>query len=173
MISLNDQIAQGTSDSSLVNDVQTLDSLALAKDQAAQQRALLFNALNQQLFADGVQQALITAQSEELTDVAAFNTTATAAEQSTYDRTVSGPQVNEAQNIEIYILAPPGTGSLNIDQGALGISPDGGARGVVLGPVGHGRHMQQVELGIAQNIVSRAQVAAAGRGTVGTDHRAS
>jgi len=41
MIALNDQIAQGTSDSILVNDVQTLNALSLAKDQAAQQRALL------------------------------------------------------------------------------------------------------------------------------------
>ena len=92
MIALNDQIAQGTSDATLVSDVQTLDSLSLAKDQAAQQRALLFNALNQQIFADGVQQALITAQSEELTDLTAFNTTATPAEQSTYTNTVSGPR---------------------------------------------------------------------------------
>ncbi len=35
MIALNDQIAQGTSDSILVNDVQTLNALSLAKDQAA------------------------------------------------------------------------------------------------------------------------------------------
>jgi hypothetical protein len=35
MIALNGQIAQGTSDSILVNDVQTLNSLSLAKDQAA------------------------------------------------------------------------------------------------------------------------------------------
>ena len=45
MITLNDQIAQGTSDPGLVNDVRTLNSLALAKDQAAQQRALLYHAL--------------------------------------------------------------------------------------------------------------------------------
>ncbi len=53
MIALNDQIAQGTSDATLANDVQTLNALSLAKDQAAQQRALLFNALSQQIFADG------------------------------------------------------------------------------------------------------------------------
>ena len=69
LITLNDQIDQGTSDPGLVNDVETLDSLALAKDEAAQQRALLYNALPPQLFADGVQQALTTAQSEELTDI--------------------------------------------------------------------------------------------------------
>ena len=77
MIALNDQIAQGTSDATLVNDVQTLNSLSLAKDQAAQQRAILYNAFNQQIFADGEQQALQTAESEELADQAAFDTTAT------------------------------------------------------------------------------------------------
>jgi len=72
MIALNDQIAQGTSDSILVNDVQTLNALSLAKDQAAQQRALLFNAFEQQLFADGEQQALTTSESQQLADLTAF-----------------------------------------------------------------------------------------------------
>jgi signal transduction histidine kinase len=154
MIALNDQIAQGTSDSILVNDVQTLNSLSLAKDQAAQQRALLFNAFNQQIFADGVQQALTTAESEELTDLTAFKTTATAAEQSTFINTVAGPRVNEAQNIEIYV---EGTGALAIGAGALGISP---ARAPIVwysAQSGKVDDMQQVELVVAQNIVARAQ----------------
>ena len=49
MITLNDQIAQGVSDPSLVNDVRTLNSLSLAKDQAAQQRALRYHALTRSL----------------------------------------------------------------------------------------------------------------------------
>ena len=39
MMSLNGQIAQGADDPALANDVQTLNSLALDKDQVAQQRA--------------------------------------------------------------------------------------------------------------------------------------
>ena len=135
MIALNDQIAQGTSDASLVNDVQTLDSLSLAKDQAAQQRAILYNAFNQQIFADGELQALLTAQSEQLTDLTAFDTTATPAEQGTYNNFVNnvyGTAVNEAENIEIYVVS---TGVPNIGAGALNISPAQRARGVVLGPV--------------------------------------
>ena len=66
MITLNDLIAQGTSDPSLVNDVRTLNSLSLAKDEAAQQRALFFHTFTDQFFGDGEQQALTTAQSEEL-----------------------------------------------------------------------------------------------------------
>jgi len=159
MIALNDQIAQGTSDSTLANDVQTLNSLSLAKDQAAQQRALLFNALNQQIFADGVQQALTTAQSEELTDLTAFDTTATPTEQSTYRNTVAGARVNQAQNIEIYIV---GTGSLAIGAGALGISPAAAPGQWYTAQTSTVDDMQQVELGLAQKIVTRAQALQAG-----------
>jgi len=154
MIALNNQIAQGTSDSGLANDVQALNSLSLAKDQAAQQRALLFNALNQQIFADGVQQALTTAQSEELTELTAFNTTATAQEQNTYRNTVAGSRVNQAQNIEIYIV---GTGSLDIGAGALGISPQAAPGQWYSAQSGTVDDMQQVERAIAQKIVTRAQ----------------
>ena len=158
MIALDDQIAQGTSDATLVNDVQTLNSLSLAKDQAAQQRALLFNALTQQIFADGVQQALTTAESEELTDRAAFKTTATPAEQSAFNNTVAGPRVNQAQEIEIYVEGLPlGTIGLDIGAGALGFSPKAAPVVWYAAQSGTVDDMQQVELGVAQNIVSRAQ----------------
>jgi Nitrate and nitrite sensing/HAMP domain len=154
MITLNDQIDQGTSDPGLVNDVESLNSLALAKDEAAQQRALLYNALPPQLFGDGVQQALTTAQSEELNNENAFKETATAQEYNSLNSTVAGPQVNEAQNIEIYIQ---GTDSLDIDQGALNISPTAAPVVWYTAQSAKVNDMQQVELGIARNIVARAQ----------------
>jgi len=154
MVFLNDQIAQGTSDSRLVNDVQALNSLALAKDQAAQQRALLFNALNQQLFADGVQQAVTTAQSEELTDLTAFDTTATPAEQSSFRNTVAGPLVNNSQGIETYILS---VDSLDIGAGALGISAKAAPAQWYSAMSGTVDDMQLVERGIAGSIVARAR----------------
>ncbi len=158
MIALDDQIAQGTSDATLVNDVQTLNSLSLAKDQAAQQRALLFNALTQQIFADGVQQALTTAESEELTDLTAFQTTATPAEQSTFTNTVGGPRVNQAQEIEIYVEGLPlGTIALDIGAGALGFNAHEAPTAWYAAQSGKVDDMQQVELGVAQTIVSRAQ----------------
>ena len=104
MIIMNDQIAQGTSDSSLANDVRTLNSLSLAKDEASQQRALFFHAFTQQFFGDGEQQALTTALSEELNDKASFETTATPAEQNSFNTTVAGPGVNLAEGIEDFLL---------------------------------------------------------------------
>jgi signal transduction histidine kinase len=155
MIDLNGQIAQGTSDSTLVNDVQTLNALSLAKDQAAQQRALLFNAFKQNIFADGEQQALNTAISEQLTDLTAFKTTATAAEQSAYNDTVAGPKFNEAENISIYIQGAGG--SLGIGAGALNISQKDAPTAWYQVQSGTVDDMQQVELGVARNIVARAQ----------------
>ncbi|HXL94979.1 MAG TPA: nitrate- and nitrite sensing domain-containing protein [Streptosporangiaceae bacterium] len=105
LLALNAQIAQGTADSALVSSVQTLSSLAQAQDEAAQQRALLFNALVQRGFAEGEQSALATTESEEATDLAAFRTTATAAEQQSYNVTVSGPAVNQAEGIEETVLS--------------------------------------------------------------------
>jgi len=157
MIALNGQIAQGTSDAQLVNDVQTLNSLSLAKDQAAQQRALLFNAFNQQIFADGELQALQTAQSQELTALTAFDTTATPAEQSAYNNFVNrvhGKAVNQAQNIEIYVV---GTGVPDIGAGALGIDAKHAPAAWYSAQSAKVDAMQQTELVVAHNIVARAQ----------------
>ena len=157
MISLNAQIAEGTADSGLVNDVQALQSLSLAKDQAAQQRAILFNALSQQLFADGEQQALTTSVSVQGADQTAFGTTATADEQNSLRNTVAGPLVNKAELIEEYVIS---VGSP--DTTALGIPP--GTRPGQAAPQWYQAmsstidKMQTVELQVARNIVARSHV---------------
>jgi len=153
MFALNQQIAQGTADSGLANDVQTLSSLSMAKDQAAQQRALLFNALTQQLFADDEQQALTTAVSEQAADLAAFDTTATPAEQDAYRNAVAGPLVNKAELIEEYILS---VGSL--DTSALNISPQAAPQQWYSAMSATVDAMQAVELQVARSIVARSQV---------------
>jgi signal transduction histidine kinase len=152
MITLNDQIAQGTSDAILANDVRTLDSLSMAKDQAAQQRALLLNSFIQQFFGDGVQQALATALSEELTDKASFETTATPAEQGSFVRTVAGQKVNEAEGIEDFIV----TDGNPADISQLGIGLNNAPAQWYSDMSDTVNKMQTVELGIAGNIVTRA-----------------
>ena len=155
MITLNDQIAQGTSDPELVNDVRTLNSLALAKDQAAQQRALLFHALTQQFFGDGEQSALTTALSEELVDKASFQTTATPAEQSFFSSTVAGPKVNEAEGIEDLLLTAGGSVP---DTTPMGIPLDRAPTEWYKAISSTINGMQSVELDVAGNIVARSQV---------------
>jgi signal transduction histidine kinase len=158
MISLNDQIAQGTSDAALANDVQTLNALSLAKDEASQQRALLYNALLNFNFADGEQQAIITALSVQATDQTAFGTTATAAERGAFLNEVNGPQVNEAESIELYILDNGAVDGGTVGQGNF--SPDPAKVAGMWFPDESAKinGMQSVEQQVAANIVARARV---------------
>jgi signal transduction histidine kinase len=155
MNSLNDQIGQGTNDSALTNDVQTLNSLALEKDQAAQQRAILFNAFTQGFFANGEQQALITVVAEQGADATAFGTTATPAEQRSFNSLVAGPLVKQEVAIEDYVIS---TGRLDIGTGALNISAQDAPGQWYSSMSGEIDDMQAVELRVAGNIVVRAQV---------------
>ena len=153
MIIMNDQIAQGTSDSSLANDVRTLNSLSLAKDEASQQRALFFHTFTQQFFGDGEQQALTTALSEELNDKASFVTTATPAEQNSFNTTVAGPGVNLAEGIEDFLL----TDGNPADITQLGIGVNQAPAKWYSAMSDEIDKMQTVELGVARNIVARSQ----------------
>jgi len=155
MITLNDLIAQGISDPGLVNDVRTLNSLALAKDEAAQQRALFFHTFTDQFFGDGEQQALTTALSEELNDTAAFETTATPAEQKAFTTVVAGPGVDLAEGIEDFIL--PDGNPLDITQ-VDGISLNKAPARWYSAMSDKIDKMQTVEQQVASNIVARSQV---------------
>ncbi len=155
MITLNDLIAQGISDPSLVNDVRTLNSLSLAKDEAAQQRALFFHTFTDQFFGDGEQQALTTALSEELNDTAAFETTATPAEQKSFTTVVAGPGVDLAEGIEDFIL--PDGNPLDITQ-VDGISLNKAPARWYSAMSDKIDKMQTVEQQVASNIVARSQV---------------
>ena len=154
MITLNDLIAQGISDPILVNDVRTLNSLSLAKDEAAQQRALFYHTFTDQFFGDGEQQALTTALSEELNDKAAFEATATPAEQRSFNATVTGQGVNVAEGIEDFIL----TDGNPADVTQLGISLNNAPARWYSAMSDKIDKMQAVELEVARNIVARSQV---------------
>ena len=175
MITLNDEIAQGTSDSSLANDVRTLNSLALAKDAAAQQRALLYNAFTQQFFGDGVVQALTAVQSEEFADEAAFESTATPAERSAFANTVNGPGVNNAEVIEDFFFIDGGDqqAAEHIHNQSLDhwLHPGPGAYRLVFGDVRQARRdADRRKADSREHRLTRA-VAAAGRAAVRADHR--
>jgi signal transduction histidine kinase len=152
LLSLNAQIAQGTADSGLANGVQTLSSLAMAKEEATQQRAILYNALTQQLFADDELQALTTAESEQAADLATFSTTATPAEQRAFRSTVAGPLVNRAELIEEYVIS---VGSLNTS--ALNITPQAAPRQWYSAMSDTVSKTQTTELGVARSIVARSR----------------
>ncbi|HJY68704.1 MAG TPA: ATP-binding protein, partial [Streptosporangiaceae bacterium] len=106
----------------------------------------------------GEQQALTSAESQELVEETAFRTTATPAEQRSFNNTVAGPLFNQAQEIEIYVEGLPlGTISLDIGQSPLGIGANAAPSVWYAAQSGKVDDMQQVGQGIARSIVSRAQ----------------
>src|SRR5260370_555992 len=153
MLSLNAQIAERTADSGLASSVQALNSLSLAKDEAAQQRAILFNAFSQQLFADGELQALTTAVSDQATDLGKFDATVTPAEQDAFRNAVAGPRVNEAELIEEYVIS---VGS--VSTGSLNMSARAAPRQWYTAMSDTVDTMQAFELGVAKSIVARSQL---------------
>src|SRR5690349_12962448 len=156
MMALNGQIAQGADDPALINDVQTLNSLSQEKGQVSQQRALLYNAVARGQFDNAEYQALVTATAGQTAAATAFEATATPAEQSAFTHVVSGGQVKNGVDIETYVVS---TNRLNLaTSGALNISAKDAPGQWYTAMSDTVDKMQQVELGVAGNIVARAQV---------------
>jgi len=84
----------------LADTVRTLNSLSEMKDDASQQRALLYAALIEQQFELGAPDALTAAQAQEDSDQSAFEASATLGEQHLYDNTVTGPPMDLAEVLE-------------------------------------------------------------------------
>ena len=125
VINLVGQVGQGVSDATLSGDVQTLNSLALAKEQLSRQRGLLNSALSNPAghtvnYHDGTNvvtsppvdtadattvEALAVAYHQELADLNAFYPAATPAERQYYvDQTSRPDDAGTARNIETNVL---------------------------------------------------------------------
>ena len=100
VLSLQEQVALGVTDSQLTSDVQTLNSLSVAKDDVAQEQALLDEVLTNQAdvfnlnagFIDfNTETSLRVAFENELTEVSAFQGTAAQSESALFDALL-GPQ---------------------------------------------------------------------------------
>src|SRR5690349_4742548 len=156
MMALNAQIGQGANDPLLGNDVQTLNSLSQEKDQVSQQRAILYDAFNRGAFANAEQEALVTAVAGQGAAATAFDATATPAEQDAFTRIVSGDLVQQAVKIETYVLS---TNRLDVgNAAAVGVSTKNAPSQWYKSMSDTIDRMQTVELGVAGNIVARAQV---------------
>jgi signal transduction histidine kinase len=135
LFAFNDQLSSSSGDALLSNDVNALGSLSRAKDQAAQQRAILYavfimSGLNdaggqptkanptgapfnnftgaQALDFAGGLQALSIAQFLQLTDLQSFQAAATLPESEAFLAAVAGPKVQTAQNVNSMITAANG-----------------------------------------------------------------
>ena len=124
IITLQSQVSLGNTDQALNSDVQTLNALAQAKDLTSQQVALLDQSMtNNSAFGTpglldfGTETSLQVDYVEEFNDEAAFQSSATPAENSMYDALL-GPEAaklsgeTESDNIEQAFFAVAG-GTLN------------------------------------------------------------
>jgi signal transduction histidine kinase len=158
MMALNGQIAQGADDPALTNDLQTLNSLAQEKDQVAQQRAILYNAFTKGTFANAQQPALTIAVAGQSAAATAFDATATPAQQDSFTRVVAGPLVKQAVNIEQYVVSTSSLAVGTTAAAALNIRPENVPGQWYTAMSDTINRMQTVELGVARDLVARAQV---------------
>jgi signal transduction histidine kinase len=103
ILTLQQQVALGVTDSQLTGDVQTLNSLSLAKDDVAQEQAILDEVLTNQANAFNLNAGFIdfntesnlrVANQEELTNLGAFQSTASQQESALFDALL-GPQAKK------------------------------------------------------------------------------
>jgi signal transduction histidine kinase len=100
LLSLDDDIAQGSADSALAETVQTLGSLSRMKDDVSQQRAILYAALIERRFEPDAAAQLTAAQAQQATDEAQFDASATLAEEQLLTNTVPDPPIDQDQVLE-------------------------------------------------------------------------
>jgi signal transduction histidine kinase len=155
MMQLDDQISQGVSNVGLVNDVSSLNALLQAKDDASQQRALLYDSFTQGFFSEGTGTALNTAIAQEELEENAFGDTATPQQISALSAVLGTAQSGDAGAIEQFMLTDNTPFSDLPSADIAGISSHPAAQWYQLMSVKLDK-MQDAELGIAQNIVTQA-----------------
>jgi signal transduction histidine kinase len=111
LFTLNDQIAEGSSDTTLANDVRALGALERNEDQAAQERAILYSALVAKQFEPNAALALSNAFASEQAELQEFQSAATINQAQTYQDTVAGQAVDDARAMEAQAIAGNGNGS--------------------------------------------------------------
>jgi Nitrate and nitrite sensing len=102
LLDIDQDIALGSGDPALANSVRALGVISRIEEETSQQRAALGAVLSLKppTFGPNVLEALVTPQSEMQADIPDFESAATAQQAALYNRTVSGPQVNRADEIE-------------------------------------------------------------------------
>ena len=103
LFALNDEITSDSGDPFLSDEVRTLGSLSRAKDEASQERAILDAALIEGSFNDAPA-AVATAQGLEDTDLAAFVSSATQAEENDYLNMVDVERIDTKQLLTNFLL---------------------------------------------------------------------
>ena len=155
VITLQQQVALGVTDGQLTSDVQTLNSLSLAKDDVAQEQALLDEVLtmsevqavgqsnfglNAGFLDFNTESNLRVANQQELNNLGAFQSTATRAESALFD-SLLGPQATKlasetmTDNLETGIFDDASGNPPTSPSGKKLVVADGGGLGLPLTPI--------------------------------------
>jgi signal transduction histidine kinase len=104
LLAVDDQVAVGSSDSTLTDGVRVAGLVSAMKEEASQEQALITAAQSSSLiglnpvgFAGGIQAAIQNAAAQQQANETAFNSTATASQRQLFDSTLSAPTVAGAQ----------------------------------------------------------------------------
>jgi len=114
LFTLNDQIAQGSSDPTLTTTVRALGALSRTEDEASQQRGFLYAALLNGQFAPGVASDLTNAEAAQQAEFQEFQSAASIDEQQTFSNKVAGPSVDASQAMEAQAIATGGGNGANL-----------------------------------------------------------
>jgi signal transduction histidine kinase len=159
LFTLNDQIAEGTSDTTLANNVRALGALERDEDQATQQRAILYSALiANDKFEPGAAQALSNAVASQAALLAEFQSAASIGEAQYYQDTVAGAAVDDAGQMEQQAVATSGNGT-NVSV-SLPAAPAKFANTAVAWNTDMSANVasiRKVEQGLVDQVISRSQ----------------
>lgn len=152
LFSLNDEIAQGSADSTLEDSVRTLGSLSRMVQDASTQRALLYAAFTERQFEPGALQDLIASQAAQASDLTSFQTSAPLAEQQSFNNTVTGQSNGLALLLEQHAIqvGSPQTAGLGISAAAAPQQWYSAMSGTI-------GEMRQVEAQVAGSVVAQSR----------------
>ena len=158
LFTLNDQIAQGSSDATLQNTVRALGAMSRTEDEASQQRGILYAALLSGQFEPGAAAALTSAEAEQAAEFAEFQSAATIAQQQQYSNTVAGPQDDDAEAMELQATASGGNGGNLVVTRPSGSPPRASVASVwdtdMTATLGE---MRQVEQGLVNSAIAQSR----------------
>ncbi len=109
LFALNDEIAQAGANPALIESVRTLGLISRMKDQASQQRAILYGSFIAGQITPNEVSALAAAQAQQASDLSTFISSTSVAERQQFANTVTGAQDDLAQSLEQHAVTVGGS----------------------------------------------------------------
>ncbi|MEV0582415.1 nitrate- and nitrite sensing domain-containing protein [Nonomuraea sp. NPDC050310] len=116
LLAIHEQVSQGAVDTELSHSVATFGALSRAKAQMSRERALLLAGLAAGRFTEAQRSDFVTARSQRDSELNTFRSEAPLALRNTYDDTVSGQKIDQAEFMRARALFLTGRNRLLADR---------------------------------------------------------